>query len=115
MVYSVFIVSWPYKDNGICFSVQCCFIADKEKEDISFFPYSKCMEVDQWYIARLSSSGLKSILVYSFWPVPFHSEYGKRRHFLFPYSKNMDVDQWYIARLRFSLSVQRRFTAFHSE
>ena len=28
------------------------------------FPYSKCMEIDQWYIARLSSFSLTSIMVY---------------------------------------------------
>ena len=61
---------WPYKHkiNCMCFSVQRFFIANKEKGDIAFFhfPYSKCMEVDQWYIARLSSFGLANIMVYVF-------------------------------------------------
>ena len=30
------------------------------------FPYSKCIEAGQWYIARLSSFGFTSILVYAF-------------------------------------------------
>ena len=68
MVYSAFVVFWPYKHTGIYFSVQCRFIANKEKGDISFFlfPYSKCMEEDRWYIARLLSVGLTSIMVYDF-------------------------------------------------
>ena len=50
MVYSAFVVFWPDKHNGICFSIQHRFIANKEKGDMSFFlfPYSKCMEVDQF-------------------------------------------------------------------
>ena len=50
------------------FFVQCGFIANKEKGDIFVFllPYSKCMEDDQLYIARLSSFGLRSIMVYVF-------------------------------------------------
>ena len=68
MMYSAFVVIWPYKNNGICFSVQCRFIANKEKGDISIFlfPYLKCTEVHQWYIARVSSFGLTSIMVYVF-------------------------------------------------
>ena len=37
MVYSAFVVFWPYTHNGICFSVERRFIANKEKGDISFF------------------------------------------------------------------------------
>ena len=37
MVYSVFVIFWPYKRTGICFSVQCRFILNKEKDDISIF------------------------------------------------------------------------------
>ena len=37
MVYSAFVVVWPYKHNGICFSVQSRFIANKESEA---FPFS---------------------------------------------------------------------------
>ena len=57
MANSAFVVFWPYNHTGICFSVQWRFIANWEKGDIFFFlfPYSKCMEVDQWYVARLSS------------------------------------------------------------
>ena len=43
-------------------------MVNKEKGDVFsiFFPYSKFMEVDQWSIARLSSFGHTSILVYVF-------------------------------------------------
>ena len=47
------------------FFVQCRFIANKEKGE---------MHGGRSCIARLSSFGLTSILVYFFWPVPFHSE-----------------------------------------
>ena len=40
MVNSAFVVFWPYSHTGICFSVQCRFIANKEKGDIFFFPFS---------------------------------------------------------------------------
>ena len=83
MVYNAFMVSWPYKDNGICFSVQCCSIANKKKEDISFFLYSKCMEVDQCCIARLSSFGLTSIQVYFFLANAVSFRIWKKEAFLF--------------------------------
>ena len=37
MVYSAFVVFWPYTHNGICFSVKRRFITNKEEGDISFF------------------------------------------------------------------------------
>ena len=50
-----------YKQKGIRFSVQRRFIANN-----LLFSYSKCIAADQWYIARLSSFGLMSIMVYVF-------------------------------------------------
>ena len=39
MVYSAIVVFWPYKHNGICFSVECLFIANKENETFLFFVF----------------------------------------------------------------------------
>ena len=68
IVYSAFVVFWPHKHNRIYFSIQRRCIANKEKGDVSFFnfPNSICMAVHQWYILRLSSFGLTSIMVYDF-------------------------------------------------
>ena len=68
LVETAFVVVWSHKHKDICFSVQRRFIANKEKGYISFFlfPYSKCMMLDHWYKAHLSSFGLTSIKVYVF-------------------------------------------------
>ena len=64
------------------------------------FFYSKCMEVDQWYIKHLSSFGLTSILVCIFSvQCRFLANKGKGDISFFLFSKCMKVDQWYIARL----------------
>ena len=54
------------------------------------------MEVDQCYIACLSSFGLTSIMVYVFSvhrPFISNKEKADVSFFLFPYSKCMEVDQ----------------------
>ena len=91
------------------FSVQCRFMSNKEKGDISFFSHSKCREVDQWDIGRLSSFGLTSIIVNVFLSNAVSLRIRKKEtfpFFLFPYSKCIGVDQWYISRLSsFGLTI----------
>ena len=47
MMKSAFVVFWPYNHTDICFL-------------FPFYPDSKCMEVDKWYIARLSSGQINN-------------------------------------------------------
>ena len=54
------------------------FHSESGKGRYFLFPYSKCMDVDQWYIARLSFFGLASIMVYVFRPNAVSSRIKKK-------------------------------------
>ena len=75
---------------------------------VSFFnfSYSICLDVDQWYILRLSSIGRTYIIVYEFLFNAVLWRIRKRRYFLFRFSKCMEVGQWYIKRVCRLLALQ---------
>ena len=64
-VYSAFVVFWPQKHNGIYFSVERHFKANKEKVTFHFSLFEMHGGRSMVYSA-LSSFGLTSIMVYVF-------------------------------------------------